>query len=93
MCSHQKGSLENKHEELRYILPKEKDLRELGLVSQEKLNLAASHVNSAPRKKLGGKSPLECIEFLNPRMFNKFTEFGIAKIERDKVILKPDLLK
>lgn len=93
MCSHQKGSLENKHEELRYILPKEKDLRKLGLISQEKLNLAASHVNSAPRKKLGGKSPLECIEFLNPRMFNKFTEFGIAKIERDKVILKPELLK
>ena len=93
MCSHQKGSLENKHEELRYILPKEKDFRELGLVSQEKLNLAASHVNSAPRKKLGGKSPLECIEFLNAPLFIKFKEFGIAKIERDKVTLKPDLLK
>ena len=43
MCSHQKGSLENKHEELRYILPKEKDFIELGLVSQEKNSVESLH--------------------------------------------------
>ena len=48
MQSGQKGTLENKHVELRYILPKGADLRALGLSGQEDLNLAISHVNSAP---------------------------------------------
>ena len=56
MQSGQKGSLENSHSELRYIFPKETDLGALGLVSQEPLNLALSHINSLPLEKFGGKS-------------------------------------
>lgn len=93
MASHQKGSLENNHIELRYILPKENDLKALGLTSQEKLNLVLSHINSAPKEKLNGKSPFELMEFLNPSLAKKFYDFGLYKVDSDKVVLKPYLLK
>ena len=93
MMSCQKGSCENMHTELRYILPKETDLYALGLKNQDDMNLVTSHINSAPKEKLNGKSPLELMEFLNPKLFKKFFDFGIAKIDKDKVILKPYLLK
>ena len=56
MQSGQKGTLENKHIELRYILPKGTELRKLGLASQPGLNLVLSHVNSSPCELLGNKS-------------------------------------
>lgn len=93
MQSGQKGSLENKHIELRYILPKGKDLKALGLVNQEALNLVLSHVNSAPLEKLGGKSPLELAEFMYHDLYEKLETSGIRKIEKDKIILRPYLLK
>ena len=93
MQSGQKGSLENKHIELRYILPKGTDLRALGLTGQDALNLVISHVNSAPVEKLGGKSPLELTAFLYHDLYERLERFGIHQIERDKVILKPYLLK
>ena len=45
MASGQKGSLENNHKEIRYICPKENDLNDLVLNSQEKANLIVSHIN------------------------------------------------
>ena len=89
----QKGSLENKHRELRYILPKDTDLRDLGLVDQDSLNTAISHVDSAPVKFLGGKSPLELTQFLYPDLYERIIAFGLRPIDRDDVILKPYLLK
>ncbi len=93
MQSGQKGSLENKHIELRYILPKQTDLRGLGLTCQDDLNLVLSHVNSAPVESLGGKSPLELTAFLYPDLYERLFAFGIRRIESDSVILKPYLLK
>ncbi len=93
MQSCQKGSLENKHIELRYILPKETDLIRLGLHSQKELNLVLSHLNSSPNEKLNGKSSIELLEFLYPELAKKFSDFGVSKITRDKVTLKPYLLK
>lgn len=93
MQSGQKGTLENKHIELRYILPKGTDLKALGLTSQKDLNLVLSHVDSAPVEKLGGRSPLELAEFLYHDLYEKLETYGIHKIEKDKVILKPYLLK
>lgn len=93
MQSGQKGTLENKHIELRYILPKGTDLRALGLTGQDALNLVISHVDSAPVEKLGGKSPLELAEFMYHDLFEKLEAYGIHKIEKDKVLLKPYLLK
>lgn len=93
MQSGQKGTLENKHIELRYILPKGTDLRGLGLVNQTALNLVLSHVNSSPVEMLGRKSPLELTDFMYHDLYEKLNAFGIHKIEKDKVILKPYLLK
>lgn len=93
MQSCQKGSIENNHIELRYILPKNSDLRNLGLNTQNDLNLAISHINSSPKEKLEGKSPLELINFLNPNLFSKLKQFGINVILSDNIILKPNLLK
>lgn len=93
MCAHQKGSLENNHELLRYICPKKTDLYNLGLTNQEKLNLVLSHINSMPVEKFAGKSPLEMTEFLYPDLYKKLVSFGIHKIERDQITLKPYILK
>lgn len=93
MQSGQKGTLENKHIELRYILPKGTDLRALGLTDQNALNLVISHIDSAPVEKLGGKSPLDLTEFMYHDLYEKLEAYGIHKIEKDKVILKPYLLK
>lgn len=93
MQSGQKGTLENMHIQLRYIFPKGTDLRALGLTVQNALNLALSHVNSAPVEKLGGKSPLELAEFMYHDLYEKLETYGIHKIEKDKVVLKPYLLK
>lgn len=93
MQSGQKGSLENNHISLRYILPKGTDLRALGLTGQSALNLVLSHVNSAPVEKLGGKSPLELADFMYHDLYEKLKAFGIRQIEKDNIILKPYLLK
>ena len=92
-AANQKGSLENNHIELRYICPKSVDLLSLGLNSQEKLNLALSHINSTKKERLHGKTPFEMMEFMEPELLQKFRDFGLQKIEGDKVILKPYLLK
>ncbi len=93
MRAGQKGTLENKHVELRYILPKECDLRALGLTDQNALNLAVSHVNSKTEESLEGKSALELTRFLYKDLFKKLKAFGIELIDKDEVTLKPYLLK
>lgn len=50
-----------------------------------------SHINSTPRKSLNGKTPYEMFEFIYGNEI--LTKLNIQKIERDKVILKPHLLK
>lgn len=93
MQSGQKGSLENKHIELRYIFPKDTDLKALGLIDQAALNIAVSHIDSVPLEKFGGKSPLDVADFMYHDLYDKLDAFGIHKIEKDKVVLKPYLLK
>ena len=93
MASGQKGSLENNHKEIRYICPKENDLKDLGLNSQEKANLIVSHINSQSKEHLKGKSPLEVMEFMNPALYQIFKDFGIERINKDNIVLKPYLLK
>ena len=93
MQSGQKGTLENNHIELRYILPHEVDLRQLGLVDQDALNTVLSHVNSIPIEKFGGKTPLDIAEFMYPDLYEKLIAFGLRRIPADELILKPSLLK
>lgn len=93
MRSGQKGSLENSHESIRYICPKETDLYALGLTSQGKASLITSHINSFPKEKLNGKTPFQLLQFLNASMYQKLHDHAITEIAPDKVILKPYLLK
>ena len=93
MQSGQKGSLENNHIELRYILPKEHDLKQLGLVDQDALNMVLSHINSLPLERFGGKSPFDVVEFMFPDLYEKLLAFGLRKIPVDEINLTPSLLK
>ncbi len=89
----QKGALENNHIELRYVLPKEHDLNQLGLVDQDALNTVLSHVNSLPLERFGGKSPFDVVEFMFPDLYDKLLVFGLRKIPVDEINLTPSLLK
>ena len=93
MGSSQKGSLENKHIELRYILPNEVDLRAIGLTGQEPLNLCWSHVNSFAKEKLQGRTEFDCLKFFAPEVFQRFIDYGLSVIPPKEVILNPSLLK
>jgi len=86
--SEQKGELEKNHEYIRYILPQGTSFDDL---TQEKVDLMMSHVNSTTRPSLQGKTPIE----LALQHFGKNTveKLGLHFIEPDEVCLKPNLLK
>lgn len=92
MASRQKGSLEVYHEQLRYICPKETDLRALGLVSQEALNFGISNIASSSQPFLSGKSPIEYVRFMCPEFWDKLRAFGVKEIPRDKINLTASCL-
>lgn len=86
--SSQKPHVENNHILMRYIIPKKTDL---SFLTQEKLDLMFSHINSTPRQALGGKTPYEIFTFLyGEKIANKL---NIQKIKSDDVTLTPSLLK
>lgn len=84
----QKPHIENNHILIRYILPKKTNLN---FLTQEKLDLMFSHINSTPRSTLGGKTPYEVFTFLYGIDVAK--KFNIQKIRKDDVTLTPSLLK
>lgn len=84
----QKPHVENNHEFIRDIIPKKTSMKDL---TQEKLDLMFSHINSVPRKSLGGKTPYEAFEFFYGK--EALDKLNIQKIEKDKVTLQPYLLK
>ena len=84
----QKPHVENNHEFIRAIIPKKINIKNL---TQDKLNLLFSHINSVPRKSLGGKTPYEAFEFFYGK--ETLDKLNIQKIEKDKVTLQPYLLK
>ena len=86
-----KSTLENKHIELRYVLPKGTALHSLGFTDQTDLNLVLSHVHSAPVEIPDRKSPLDLTDFIYHELCERLEAFGIHKIEKDKIILKPYL--
>ena len=93
MQSGQKGSVESDHVQMRYILPKETNLRDLGLTGQQAVNTVLSHVNSIPLESKGHKTALELSEFMFPDLYEKLPAFGIHKVDPDSLVLKPYLLK
>lgn len=84
----QKPHVENNHNYVRDILPNERNLENL---TQEDLNLVFSHINSVPRKVLGGRTPYEAFSFFYGE--EVLTKMGIKRISPDSVTLQPYLLK
>ena len=93
MQSGQKGTLENNHIELRYILPKECDLFSLGLTDQVALNRVLSHINSHKKESLMDKSPFDIVGFYAPKVLEKILAFGLEIIPADRITLMPYMLK
>lgn len=92
MASGQKGSLEKRHTELRYIVPKKQSFAVLGLTSQDQLNTVLSHLNSYPHLASRGKTPFERLAFFHPEVYHAFLAHGLQVIPKDQVVLKPSLL-
>ena len=84
----QKPHVENNHKFVRDIIEKKRDIKDL---TQEKLNEVFSHINSVPRKSLGGKTPYEAFEFFYGK--DTLDKLNIQKIAKNKVTLQPYLLK
>ena len=84
----QKPHVENNHNFVREILPNGINWHKL---TQEDVDLMFSHINSTPRKSLGGKTPYEAFSFFYGEDILK--KFNIQKIQKDKVTLQPYLIK
>lgn len=87
--SEQKGMIEKNHEYIRYILPKGTNFDGL---TQESVDLIASHINSTARPLLGGKTPFELFTFLQPNGLEILEQLHITKVLPDDVILTPKLI-
>lgn len=85
--SQQKGSCERNHALLRRIIPKKTSLDALTPLD---VATACSHLNSYPRKSLGGKSPLAAASRLVPKAL--LDELGVVHLRPDQVVLKPSAL-
>ena len=88
MQSSQKPHVENNHNFIREILPNGQDWSHL---TQEKINLMFSHINSTPRENLGNKTPYEIFTFIYGEKLAE--KLDIQKIEKDEVCTTPRLLK
>ena len=88
MQSSQKPHVENNHNFIREILPNGQDWSHL---TQEKLDLMFSHINSTPRENLGGKTPYEIFTFIYGEELAQ--KLNMRKIAKDEVITTPHLLK
>lgn len=86
--SNQKGSIEVTHELIRRVLPKGTVFRDL---TQDKVDLMMSHINSYTRKKLNNRSAYQLFSFF----YGSDTAdlLGQKEIPANNIILKPSLVK
>ena len=88
MRSGQKGSIEQAHTMLRMILPKRTTFE---FLTQWDVNLITSHINSTPRESLNGRTPYDVA--LEAFGEDVLTAFQLRRIDPDKVILTPKLIR
>ncbi len=86
--SDEKGSCENNHKYIRYVIPKGTNMDSY---SQVQIGQMMNHINSYCRKSLWGKSPYDLAMAVMPEDF--FTLLGLEKILADEIILRPTLIK
>lgn len=77
--SSQKPHVENNHNMIRNILPNGQSWNQL---TQEKVNLIFSHINSTARENLGGKTPYEIFTFIYSK--ETASKLGIQEIKKMK---------
>ena len=70
------------------MIPKGKTMDHL---TQEDINLLMNHINSYPRKKWKGQSPIDLFTQIYGQ--ETTTLLGLGKIDVDSILLKPELLK
>ena len=87
MQSAQKSHVENNHNYVRDIIPNGYPMGNLVNADVERM---FSHINSTPRRSLGGKSPYDVFCFQQSEDIARM--LGIYKVNPDDVILKPKLL-
>lgn len=87
-ASWQKGMCEKNHTYIRRIIPKGVSMNDL---TKSKISLMNSHINSTPRKTLNNNTPYDLAKLLLGK--NIINKFKIEYIKKDKVILKPYLIK
>lgn len=85
--SFEKGACERNHELIRYIVPKGTELK----MTQKQARLMMSHINSLPRKSLGGLSPYDV--FAAQYGMRILERLGIWKVPADQINITPDLLR
>ena len=73
---------------MREILPNGQDWSNL---TQDKLDLMFSHINSVPRESLGNKTPYEVFTFIYGK--EVADKLNIQKIEKDEVTTTPHLFQ
>jgi len=86
--SQQKGALEKNHELIRYILPKGSSFNNL---TNKKVKLIESHINSYLRKSLNNKTPYELFEFSYG--VNICRSLSLSTVKPNDIILKPNLIR
>lgn len=86
--AYQKGAIEKNHEFIRRILPKGSSFDAL---TQRKVNLMMSHINSYPRQSLGNKTPYGVFQLFYGKEILKI--LGIKEIPPTELSLCPELLK
>lgn len=84
--SDEKGSCENHHKMIRYVIPKGSSLE---VYVQADITLMMNHINSYKRKALFGKSAFELAKTVLPEDF--FVLLGLEEIPPDKIVLRPSL--
>jgi len=85
--SNQKGSIEVTHELIRRILPKKTSFKNL---TQDKVDMMMSHINSYSRKKLNDRSANQLFSFFYGK--DTLDTLNIQSIDANKITLKPELL-
>lgn len=83
-----KAEIESNHRYIRMIIPKGIPLDDL---TQNHVFTLFSHINSAPREELRGRTPYACMEFFYTKKI--LDTLNIQEIPFDDVVLKPYLLK
>lgn len=86
--SNQKSGCERNHEMIRYVIPKG---RSMDMLTQKDITIMMNHINSYPRKKWKGRSPIDL--FIQIYGEETATLLGLKKIDTDSILLKPELLK